>query len=115
MGSLAPFNYATATLNTAFPTIPTGNYYVGWILDSGGSVNEFLENNNTGYLRNSQLTVGTDDHGNNAGPPRKFWPKATRVPAIWNSVGIRLVLFPGLGRCPTSRWPRPWERWPTRP
>ncbi len=66
MGSLSPFQWGTATLNVAFPnSVPAGQYYVGWIIDSGGSVSEFLEGNNTGYLPNL-LTVGTDDHG--AGP-----------------------------------------------
>ncbi len=43
------------------------SYYVGWIIDSGNSVGEYLEGNNTGYVKSALLTVGSDDHGNNAG------------------------------------------------
>ncbi len=67
LSSLAPFSWQTATLNVAFPaSVPTGNYYVGWIMDSTGVVNEYLEGNNTGYVRSGQVTVGADDHGNSA-------------------------------------------------
>ncbi len=67
LGSLAPFDYANSALSTTFPNIPTGSYYIGWIIDAGNSVGEFLEGNNTGYVKSGLLTVGTDDHGNNAG------------------------------------------------
>jgi len=29
--------------------LPSGSYYIGWIIDSGGTENEFREDNNTGY------------------------------------------------------------------
>lgn len=67
VGSLNPFQWGTANLNIAFPnSVSPGSYYIGWIIDSGNSVTEFLEGNNTGYLPNL-LTVGSDDHGNSAG------------------------------------------------
>lgn len=57
MGSLGEFAWSTAALNIVWPdSIPTGNYYVGWILDSASAVTEFLEGNNTGYIA-TQLTV----------------------------------------------------------
>ncbi len=68
--SLNPFIFIDQTTFTgAFPSnIPAGNYYVGWIIDSGGTQTEFDESNNTGVITGSQLTVTStaDDHGNNA-------------------------------------------------
>ncbi len=58
MSSLGEFAWDTATLNTTIAdTLPAGNYYVGWIIDSGSDVVEFSEGNNTGYITANQLTV----------------------------------------------------------
>ncbi len=70
VGSLNSFDWNTAELNvTSFPDIPDGSYYVGWIVDSGETTTEYLETNNTGYIRSQRLEVGgdSDDHGNNSG------------------------------------------------
>jgi V8-like Glu-specific endopeptidase len=56
---LQPFSYVTCTWTGSFPgSIPLGNYYVGWVIDSGSSVTEISETNNTAYLP-TQLIVGT--------------------------------------------------------
>ena len=58
MGALNPFDWDTAQLNTYISdAIPEGTYNVGWIIDSGADEVEFLENNNTGYIANTQLTI----------------------------------------------------------
>lgn len=58
LGGVGPFEWETATLSTLFPgTVPAGNYFVGWIIDSDGAVTEFDEGNNTGYVKSSLLTV----------------------------------------------------------
>lgn len=81
MGNLNAFSWETATLNVAFPaSVPAGSYYVGWIIDSGGNVAEYLEGNNTGYIDTGLLTVGSDDHGNNAAT-------ATRILADSHTAG----------------------------
>ena len=63
--STAPFTWDTATANTTFPSLSAGSYYVGWIIDSGSTVSEFDNSNNTGYIENQMLTVNAvaDDHG----------------------------------------------------
>jgi V8-like Glu-specific endopeptidase len=77
VGSLNPFQWGTANLNVAFPNnVPAGNYYVGWIVDSGNGVTEFNEGNNTGYLPNL-LTVGSDDHGNNGSSSTRILTRTT--------------------------------------
>jgi V8-like Glu-specific endopeptidase len=58
MSALTPFNWSTATLSlTSFPDIPVGTYYVGWIIDSGNAVTEYLEGNNNGHITNATLQV----------------------------------------------------------
>ncbi|MHA1477338.1 MAG: carboxypeptidase regulatory-like domain-containing protein, partial [Promethearchaeota archaeon] len=42
-------NTDAATWTGTFPNIPGGNYYIGWIIDGNGNVNEFDEGNNRGY------------------------------------------------------------------
>jgi len=57
--NLQPFDYVTCSWSGSFPgNIPLGNYYVGWIIDSGNTVAEISETNNTAYLP-GQLIVGT--------------------------------------------------------
>ncbi len=78
MNSLAPFAWDTATLNltSSFPSIPANSYYVGWIIDVNGSVGEFREDNNTGFVKTTLLNVGTDDHGNSAGLATRVFDKS---------------------------------------
>ncbi|KPL07929.1 hypothetical protein AMJ85_09185, partial [candidate division BRC1 bacterium SM23_51] len=54
-----PFTYVDCDWSGPFPaTIPTGTYYVGWIIDSGDNVVEISENNNIEHLP-TPLIVGT--------------------------------------------------------
>jgi len=49
---------ASCLWNGDFPTsIPSDNYYVGWIIDADNEVNEINEDNNTAYKEEYQLTV----------------------------------------------------------
>ncbi|MFX1500296.1 MAG: carboxypeptidase regulatory-like domain-containing protein [Promethearchaeota archaeon] len=50
VSSISPFNYRDSMWSGAFPSIPNGQYYIGWIIDSGGTVSEFDEGDNTGYI-----------------------------------------------------------------
>lgn len=58
IGSLGAFAWADAiaTVNVS-PSIPAGSYYVGWIIDSGGSQTEYLESNNTAYISGNLLLI----------------------------------------------------------
>ena len=47
--------------------MPAGQYYIGWIIDSGNAVGEFKEDNNTGVIVGSRLSV-------NAAAPDRFEP-----------------------------------------
>jgi len=50
--------YADSDLTKIFPSsMPPGNYYVGWIIDSLGYVSEFDETNNKAYKTSYKLTV----------------------------------------------------------
>ena len=58
MPSLSQFQWDDARLTISdFPDIPTGDYYIGWIIDSGNSAAEFLESNNTGLVTGQRLNV----------------------------------------------------------
>jgi V8-like Glu-specific endopeptidase len=63
ISSTAPFQWTAAEISTVIPTLSPGDYYVGWVIDSGNSVPEYSEDNNTGYVT-QLLTI--DDHGNDA-------------------------------------------------
>lgn len=58
VGSIAPYGSTTVTWTGTFRTgVPTGTYYVGWIIDSGSGVTEIDEGNNNGAIRSYQLSV----------------------------------------------------------
>ena len=58
VSSISPFQYKDSSLTLTFPsTIPEGEYYVGWIIDRTGLVNEFDEGNNIAYKSSPKLTV----------------------------------------------------------
>jgi subtilisin-like proprotein convertase family protein/V8-like Glu-specific endopeptidase len=51
------FDWSTATCTTSsFPSVPAGSYHVVWQLDVAGTVAEFVESDNTGFLR-TPITV----------------------------------------------------------
>ncbi len=57
VSSMSPFTTRDSSWTGIFPaSIPAGNYYVGWIIDAPGWVNEFDETNNKAYIT-SQITV----------------------------------------------------------
>jgi hypothetical protein len=57
--SISPFAVRDVGWTGAFPaSIPAGTYWVGWVIDSGSTVSEFDENNNTAYKSPGRLTVG---------------------------------------------------------
>lgn len=69
VSSLTSFNWATATLNTTIPDqVPAGQYFVVWSIDATGSVNEFIETNNTGTT-STRVTVqaSSNDVGDTLG------------------------------------------------
>ncbi|MEE4271727.1 MAG: pre-peptidase C-terminal domain-containing protein [Thermoanaerobaculales bacterium] len=48
--SIDPFNYGDVSWGGTFPqSIPSGSYYIGWMLDGPGVISEFDESNNTAY------------------------------------------------------------------
>jgi uncharacterized protein (DUF2141 family) len=57
ISNLNPFYWSDAVFSGTFPSIPSGNYFVGWTIDSGGTQAEFDESNNTGVITGSLLTV----------------------------------------------------------
>lgn len=61
LGAVDPFNWDTAAWSGNFPSLANGTYYIGWVIDSGGVVGEFLEGNNTGFV-DQPITVATDDN-----------------------------------------------------
>jgi V8-like Glu-specific endopeptidase len=57
VSSTGSYTFDTAEDTTAFPTIPAGNYYVGWIIDATGAETEYDESNNTGVITSNLLAV----------------------------------------------------------
>jgi len=55
--SIAPFAYGDSDWSGAFPSIPAGTYYVGWIIDRYNQVTEFDKTNNVAYKDSYQLVV----------------------------------------------------------
>ena len=47
-----------------FPSsVPTGQYYIGWIFDPTNEICESNENNNAGYVKGARLTVSSSSTG----------------------------------------------------
>jgi hypothetical protein len=59
ISNVSPWTYANSQWGSStFPaSIPAGSYYVGWIIDSTGAVNEYNEGNNVAYKTGYKLTV----------------------------------------------------------
>gem|GEM_PF-3311502 len=66
VSSISPFSWANSDWSGAFPSIPAGTYYIGWIIDRYGYVSEFDETNNIAYKDSYQLVVNSVNH-----PPNK--------------------------------------------
>ncbi|MEO0536703.1 MAG: CARDB domain-containing protein [Cyanobacteria bacterium P01_A01_bin.123] len=58
--SLNPFDWSDAVWSGAFPRMQEGEYYIGWLIDSLNTQEEFIEDNNTGILP-SKLVVNPKD------------------------------------------------------
>ncbi|MFX1452018.1 MAG: trypsin-like serine protease [Promethearchaeota archaeon] len=58
IGSIFSTYYRDSTWTGKFPSdVPSGTYYIGWILDADDTLDEFNENNNVHYVKNKQLLV----------------------------------------------------------
>jgi V8-like Glu-specific endopeptidase len=58
MSSISPFSKSDSSIAITFPTsVPDGEYYVGWIIDKYGTVNEYDETNNIAYEDSYKVTV----------------------------------------------------------
>ncbi len=58
VSSISPFDWNDSDWLGTFPSsVPDGTYWIGWIVDSGGDVTEFDENNNKAYKSSYQLIV----------------------------------------------------------
>jgi V8-like Glu-specific endopeptidase len=57
VSSTGSYYWSGAGANHAFPTIPAGNYYVGWLIDSFNYVSEYDESNNVGIITSNLLAV----------------------------------------------------------
>lgn len=56
--SISPSSNGTSSWFGTFPGgVPSGNYYIGWIIDSGSDVLELNESNNVAYISSYQVTV----------------------------------------------------------
>jgi glutamyl endopeptidase len=62
VGSIAAYGSTTATWSGTFPAgLSSGNYYIGWIIDSDDDVTELDETNNNGVYTTTQMTKSTDN------------------------------------------------------
>lgn len=50
ISSLQPLSWATANWSGTLPSMPSGQYYIGWFIDSGNAQSEYQEFDNTGYI-----------------------------------------------------------------
>ena len=57
VSSISPFQYGHSDWFGAFPSIPAGTYYVGWIIDRYNQVTEFDKTNNVAYKDSYLLVV----------------------------------------------------------
>ncbi len=73
----------------AFPSgPPSGNYYVGWIIDSGTVITEHDESNNRGVITSYQLQVDADAPTNPTGftstPSISIWTTDNTIYVDWS-------------------------------
>jgi len=60
VGSISPFAWNDSDWTGAFPSIPSGSYYVGWIIDSTNVVSEFDEGNNIACKESYLLNINPE-------------------------------------------------------
>ena len=59
VASISPFAWKDSDWTGAFPSIPSGSYYVGWIIDRTNVVSEFNEGNNVAYKASYKLNINS--------------------------------------------------------
>ena len=57
IASLSPTESVASHWSGTFPKIPSGNYYIGWVIDDDNVIQEFNENNNYNFIWNSKVLV----------------------------------------------------------
>ena len=77
MGSLGSFSWAQASATLTVPSMPEGDYHVGYLIDAGDTNAEFLEGNNSRAIDGGLLTVVAVDPDDTiaeaaAGGPRAY-------------------------------------------
>ena len=58
--SISPFSWKDSDWTGSFPSIPTGTYYVGWVIDRTNEVSEFDETNNVACKTSYKLTINSN-------------------------------------------------------
>ncbi len=86
VSSISPFSPGDSNWTGTFPSsIPTGSYYVGWIIDSGSNVTEFDESNNIAYKTSYKLTVTQAAPSTPTGVSASDGTFTDKVRVTWNS------------------------------
>jgi V8-like Glu-specific endopeptidase len=62
--SITAKSFGRVSWSGAFPTVPTGNYYIGWIIDASNSVSELREDDNVACYTSTQILVDNDAPSN---------------------------------------------------
>ncbi len=58
VSSLGAYSHTTVSWSGTFPSgAPSGNYYVGWLIDASSLITEIDEGNNMGVITSTQVTV----------------------------------------------------------
>jgi V8-like Glu-specific endopeptidase len=55
--SIGAKSFGRVSWSGMFPTVPTGNYYIGWIIDASSSVAELREDDNVACYTSAQILV----------------------------------------------------------
>jgi hypothetical protein len=89
MSSISSWQSSTATWSGTFPGgVPTGTYYVGWIIDADSAVTELDEDNNKGVITSYQLDVDADDPTNptayTSNPAINVWTADNTIYVSWS-------------------------------
>jgi len=62
--SIGAKSFGHISWSGAFPSVPTGNYYIGWIIDVGNTVAELREDDNVACYTSAQILVDNDAPSN---------------------------------------------------
>ena len=65
ISNIEPTEYTESAWLGLFPSnVPSGSYYIGWIIDLSDTITEFKENNNVGIMGSYKLLVDADSPSN---------------------------------------------------